>query len=352
MSTIRVLIVDDSLIVRQVLRRELGNFSDIEIVGSAPDPYIARDMIVRLKPDVVTLDLEMPRMDGITFLRKLMRSYPIPVIVVSGLTASGCTLTMEALELGALDVIGKPSFSPENEEGLKEFAQQLYDKIRGAALARIGAAHDSIRKRRASPAISRLAASPETLRGRIIAIGASTGGTDAIREVLREMPLNCPPIVIVQHMPENFTAAFARRLDSACEIEVLESKTGMEARPGRAIIANGGLHLILRQKSTGNYVVENREGPPVCRHRPSVEVLFNSVAKAAGDKAVGVMMTGMGADGATGMLNMRQAGAHTIAQDEESCVVFGMPKEAIKLNAVEKVVSLDKIVQTVFSFLH
>lgn len=346
---IKTLIVDDSLIVRQVLRRELGAYPDIDIVGSAPDPYVARDLIVKLKPDVITLDLEMPRMDGITFLRKLMKSYPLPVVVVSGLTPSGCALSMEALELGAVDVVEKPSFT--DQADLKEFSVLLYDKVKAAAKARVHAAGDSIRRSRVTPRLSRYNVSDPALRNKIIAVGASTGGTEAIKDFLSMLPEGCPPVVIVQHMPENFTAAFSNRLDQSCpNIEVLESRTGMEAIPGRAIIANGGLHMVVRRKSGGGYVVENREGPLVCRHRPSVEVLFNSVAKSAGPDAVGVIMTGMGADGANGLLNMRTAGARTVAQDEESCVVFGMPKEAIKLNAAEKIVSLDKIVQTVFSF--
>lgn len=347
---IKTLIVDDSLIVRQVLRRELGAYPDIEIVGSAPDPYVARDLIVKLKPDVITLDLEMPRMDGITFLRKLMKSYPVPVVVVSGLTPSGCALSMEALECGAVDVVEKPSFTDQTD--LKDFSLLLYDKLKAAAKARVSAAHDSIRRSRAQPRVTNLNVAQSTLFNKIIAVGASTGGTEAIKDFLTTLPANCPPVVIVQHMPENFTSAFSRRLDQSCEnIEVLESKTGMEAIPGRAIIANGGLHMIIRKKAGGaGYVVENREGPLVCRHRPSVEVLFNSVAKVAGKDAVGVIMTGMGADGANGLLNMRNSGARTIAQDEESCVVFGMPKEAIKLNAAERIVSLDKIAQTVFSF--
>lgn len=347
---IKTLIVDDSLIVRQVLRRELSAYPDIDIVGSAPDPYVARDLIVKLKPDVLTLDLEMPRMDGITFLRKLMKSFPLPVVVVSGLTPTGCALSMEALEVGAVDVIEKPSFS--DQADLKDFSLLLYDKIKAAARARVGAAHASIRRARATPRVSSHNMTPAMMRNKIIAVGASTGGTEAIKDFLQMLPENSPPVVIVQHMPENFTAAFSRRLDQCCpNIEVLESQTGMEAIPGRAIIANGGLHMIIRKKAGGlGYVVENREGPLVCRHRPSVEVLFNSAAKVAGADAIGVIMTGMGADGAGGLLNMRNAGAHTIAQDEDSCVVFGMPKEAIKLNAAEKIVSLDKIVQTVFSF--
>lgn len=346
---IKTLIVDDSLIVRQVLRRELGAYPDIEIVGSAPDPYVARDLIVKLKPDVITLDLEMPRMDGITFLRKLMKSYPVPVVVVSGLTPTGCALSMEALELGAVDVIEKPSFS--DQADLKDFSLLLYDKVKAAAKAKVGAASASLRRMRSEPRRVAFDVSAPALRNKIIAVGASTGGTEALKDFLQMLPQGCPPVVIVQHMPENFTAAFARRLDESCpNIEVLESKTGMEAIPGRAIIANGGLHMIVRRKSSGGYMIENREGPLVCRHRPSVEVLFNSVAKSAAADAVGVIMTGMGADGANGLLNMRNAGARTIAQDEESCVVFGMPKEAIKLNAAERVVSLDKIVQTVFSF--
>ncbi len=342
---IRTLVVDDSLIVRQILRRELTKDSSIEVVGTAPDPYVARDKILELKPDVVTLDLEMPRMDGITFLRKLMKSYPLPVVVVSGLTPSGCSLSMEALELGAVDVIEKPSFS--EGSALHEFSMRLCDKVKAAATAKISKARHVPRARPAATVRDTSKRYP----GKIIAIGASTGGTEALREVLVDMPENCPPIVIVQHMPENFTQAFASRLNSTCTIEVLEATNGMEACPGRAIIANGGLHLTLRNRGATGYIVDTPSGELVCRHRPSVEVLFNSVAKVAGSNAIGVILTGMGADGANGLLNMRNAGAHTIAQDEESCVVFGMPKEAIKLDAAERVVPLDKVVQNVFSFL-
>ncbi len=352
---IKVLVVDDSAIVRNVLTREIDRDPDIEVVGGAPDAYIARNKIVKMQPDVVTLDIEMPKMDGITFLRKLMAVYPIPVIVVSGVTPKGCAASLEALELGAIDVMEKPSFSAEDE--LHEFSMRLCDKIRGAA-----SAGNKLKKRAEKAASSPLAKAREAAAERvttpslpkatnkIICIGASTGGTEALKEVLVRMPVNCPGIVIVQHMPENFTSAFADRLNRQCAIEVLECESGLEVKPGRAIIAHGDTHTVVQRASTG-VIVQRRDGPLVCRHRPSVEVLFNSAAKVLGSQAVGVILTGMGADGAGGLKNMRDAGAHTIAQDEESCVVFGMPKEAIKLGGAEKIAPLGRIPEAIFSFL-
>lgn len=341
MDKIRVLVVDDSLIVRRILAREIGADPDMDVIGGAEDPYVARDMIIEQKPDVITLDLEMPRMDGLTFLRKLMKSLPIPVIVVSGLTPKGCALSMEALEIGALEVMEKPAF--DEPSALRDFSMRLCDKIRAAARARL---------RRPSPTP---AATPSVRpgggrgAGHLIAVGASTGGTEAIKQFLMAMPPDAPPIAIVQHMPEHFTNAFARRLNDSCAIEVREAEHGMPLGRGRAVIAHGNLHLLVQRSATG-FAVETKDGPLVCRHRPSVEVLFNSVAKAAGSRGVGVILTGMGSDGAQGLKTMRDAGAHTIAQDEASCVVFGMPKEAIRLDAAEAVVSLDKIPQKVFSF--
>ncbi len=335
-KTIKVLVVDDSSIIRNFLTTELNKDPDIEVVATASDPYIARDKIVKLKPDVITLDIEMPRMDGLTFLKKLMKFYPLPVIMVSAYTEQGCTTTLNALESGAVDVMLKPSSSDKNS--MADLSIQLIDKVKAAARVKM-LSKEALKKRApASPLSQGLVKSAE----KIIAIGASTGGTEALREVLSRMPPNSPGIMVVQHMPENFTAAFAQRLNTQCSIEVREAKNGDTLKPGLALIAPGSDHLLLK-KTGSRYFAELKRAPLVCRHRPSVEVLFNSVTKYAGEKAIGVIMTGMGNDGAQGLLNLRQAGGRTIAQDEASCVVFGMPKEAIKLGGVEKTTSLRKI---------
>ncbi|MGD9157446.1 MAG: chemotaxis response regulator protein-glutamate methylesterase [Desulfobacteraceae bacterium] len=337
-TDIKVLVVDDSAVVRKVFSEELSKERGIQVVGTAPDPYVARDKIVRLKPDVITLDIEMPRMDGITFLRKLMRYYPMPVIIVSSLTEKGGKLAMEALSEGALEVISKPSAS----YSVGNMSIQLADKIRAVA-------HVSVdRSRQVSTQestedrnlISSRALSATT--NKIIAIGASTGGTEAIKKVLTAMPPNSPGIVIVQHMPAQFTASFADRLDTLCEISVKEAKDGDSISNGRALIAPGNFHMLLK-RSGARYYVQVKKGPLVHHQRPAVDVLFKSVADYAGANALGIIMTGMGADGAEGMLKMKQAGASTLAQDEKSCVVFGMPKEAIKLDAVDRVVSIGQI---------
>ncbi len=332
----RVLVVDDSAVVRKVFSEELSKERDIEVVGTAPDPYVARDKIVKLKPDVVTLDIEMPRMDGITFLKKLMRYHPMPVIIVSSLTQKGSQLALEALSLGAVEVISKPSGS----YSVGEMTVQLADKIRAAARARLPSEVkvDTQVKSAPTPGLKALASTTN----KIIAIGASTGGTEALKVVLTQMPHNCPGIMVVQHMPAKFTTSFAERLNSLSAIEVREAQDGDAVIPGRALIAPGNYHMLLR-RSGANYYVKIKQGPMVHHQRPSVDVLFKSVAEYAGGNAVGVILTGMGADGAQGLLEMKQAGAKTIAQDEKSCVVFGMPKEAIKKGAVDKVVPLDEI---------
>lgn len=350
---IKVVVVDDSAVVRNVLTRELQKDPEIKVVGAAPDAFAARDMIVALKPDVITLDIEMPKMDGITFLRKLMEWYPIPVIIVSGLTPKGCSLSLEALEIGAVDVIEKPALT--NERALADFSTRLIDQVKAASLVRFRKTPQQAAAARPRPAVNLGAPKPtgRTLGRRsskLVAIGASTGGTEALKTVLERMPVDCPPIMIVQHMPGTFTKAFAERLNRQTPIEVLEAEDGMEVKPGRAIIGNGNLHLLIR-KGAGKWHAETREGPLVCRHKPSVEVLFNSFAKHVGANAIGVMLTGMGRDGADAMKNMRDAGARNIAQDEKSCVVFGMPKEAIKAGAVEKIVPLDMVTDSVLSFL-
>jgi len=331
---IRVLVVDDSAIVRKILTQELGKHPGIEIVGAAPDPYIARDKIVALNPDVLTLDVEMPRMDGITFLRKLMKHRPMPVIVLSSLTPQGGKTAMEALEAGAVEVMCKPggSFTVGN------MCDVLVEKIKAASTARIEKRQSSVTQAASRP--QRLSMAETT--NKIFAIGASTGGVQALTRVLSALPANAPGTVVVQHMPAHFTTSFAQRLDTECAVSVKEADDGDRVVPGRVLIAPGGLHMVLC-RSGANYYVALKDGPPVCRQKPSVEVLFNSVAKYAGTNAVGAILTGMGDDGATGLLNMRQAGAHTVAQDEQSCVVFGMPKEAIARGGAEEIVSLDRV---------
>ncbi len=331
---IRVLIVDDSAVVRQVLSKALSKESDIEVVGTATDPFVARDKIVKLKPDVITLDIEMPRMDGITFLRKLMQHHPMPVIILSSLTRKGGELGLQAIEAGAVEVLSKPggSFS------VGEMGEQLAEKIRAAARAR----PVSRQKTAKAEAPERVAATNLDLTNKIVAIGASTGGTEAIREVLVRLPPTVPGIVIVQHMPPRFTTAFAERLNGICAFEVREGQDGDSVYPGRCLIAPGNFHMLLR-RSGARYYVNVKTGPMVHHQRPAVDVLFRSVAKAAGRNAVGVILTGMGADGAEGLKLMREAGSYTIGQDEATCVVYGMPKAAYEMGAVEKVLPLDKI---------
>ena len=333
---IRVLIVDDSATARAVLKEILNAASDIEVVGVAPDAYAARDKIVQLKPDVICLDVEMPRMDGITFLRKLMHYYPVPVIMVSSLTRRGAQTTFDALEAGAIDFVAKPHSNI--YDGADEIKKELVEKVRMAAKARYKVASTP---KPAPPAQPLTYALSETTN-KIIAIGASTGGTEALKEVLVRMPANAPGIIIVQHMPASFTGPFAERLNGLCEVEVKEAKNGDTVGIGKALIAPGDYHMVLR-RSGARYYVEVGSGEKVSGHRPSADVLFNSVAKTAGANAIGIIMTGMGGDGAKGMLHMHQAGAKTIAQDEKTCVVFGMPKVAIELGGVDHIVPLQEI---------
>jgi two-component system chemotaxis response regulator CheB len=335
---IRVLIVDDSAVVRQVLTSGLSKFDDVEVVGSAPDPYVAREKIAKLRPDVLTLDIEMPRMDGLTFLEKLMAHHPMPVIVVSSLAPRNSDNAMRALALGAVELVGKPS----SQFSAPDVERQLIRAVRAAATAKFD--------RRARPAThtaAKPALAPISLQTthKIIAIGASTGGTQAIEAVLREWPANAPGTVIVQHMPEGFTEAFANRLNQVCQVEVRQAQHQDRIVPGTVLIAPGGQQHLLLERSGANYQVILKEGPPVNYHRPSVDVLFQSVARHAGKNATGVILTGMGGDGAKGLLAMRETGAFTVAQDEPSCVVFGMPKEAIKLGAACKVTSLSQVAQ-------
>lgn len=341
---IKVLVVDDSAIVRKIFTEELSKAPDIQVVGSAPDPYVARDKIVELKPDVMTLDIEMPRMDGITFLKKVMAKRPMPVIVVSSLTPKGSAMAMEALENGAIEVLAKPggSFS------VGEMGAQLADKIRAASKARF------FKRVIPTPAsagtVHMRSASITQTTNKVVAIGSSTGGTEALTQILTRMPPGSPGIVIAQHMPANFTRTFADRLNTLCQLRVKEAEDNDSVVPGTCLIAPGNYHMLLR-RSGARYYVEVKTGPLVHHQRPAVDVLFNAVAKYAGANAVGVILTGMGADGAAGIKAMKEAGAKTIAQDEESSVVFGMPKEAIKTGCVDKVLSLKKIPQGIMDMI-
>lgn len=332
----RVLIVDDSALVRRVLAEGLARYPDIEVVGTASDPYIARERIVQLTPDVVTLDIEMPRMDGLSFLSKLMRHYPIPVIVVSSLTTEHSDTALRALALGAIGVIAKPG----SLTATADVADELAKAIRVAATARVQRPIDFVegvlKPRRP---IAQLDAAQQ-----VIAIGASTGGTQAIEAVLRQFPSDAPGTVIVQHMPEHFTASFARRLNEQCSIHVREACDGDVIAAGLALIAPGDKHLMIQSSGT-HWVARVKDGPRIHHQRPAVDVLFQSIARAAGGRAVGALLTGMGADGARGLLAMRDAGAHTIAQDQDSCVVYGMPREAVRMEAAVEVLPLDRIAQ-------
>ncbi len=346
---IKVLIVDDSAVVRQTLSEILSSDPEIEVVGTAPDPFIAAAKIRREVPDVLTLDIEMPRMDGITFLQRIMSQHPIPVVICSSLTGAGSETAMKAIESGAVEIIHKPYL------GARRFFEEsrihIIDVVKAAAMVK-----DKKLKRMDSkglcPAPKLTADAVLSKPGsqlsmvktteKVVAAGASTGGTEALRLLLEAMPADCPGLAIVQHMPEHFTAAFSRRLDGLCAIEVKEAENGDPILRGRALIAPGGRHMLVK-RSGARYYVEIKDGPLVCRHRPSVDVLFRSAARYAGSNAIGVILTGMGDDGAKGLLEMKEAGASTIAQDEESSVVFGMPKEAIKLGAADQVLPLESI---------
>lgn len=343
---IKVLIVDDSAVVRQALVSILEKDRGIKVIGHAMDPIFAMEKMAKDWPDVILLDVEMPRMDGITFLRKIMAERPTPVIICSSLTAKGAETTMQALSAGAFTIFTKPTLGVKNY--LEDASQDLVTAVRAAAGARMSRLPSLHPPMSAPPKLTADAVLAPGLEAMAVttdiftAIGTSTGGTQALEFVLAQLPRTCPGIVVVQHMPERFTAAFAERLDSICEISVREARTGDRVLPGRALIAPGGKHLVIK-RSGAQYLAEVVSAPPVNRHCPSVDVLFRSVAKYAGKNARGVIMTGMGDDGARGLLEMKQAGAHTLAQDEESCVVFGMPKEAIKLGAVDRVVPLQQI---------
>jgi two-component system, chemotaxis family, protein-glutamate methylesterase/glutaminase len=340
-SRIRVLIVDDSAIVRKVLTDALSGERDIEVVGTAPDPYVARDKILALKPDVLTLDIEMPRMDGVTFLKKLMHYRPMPVIVISSLGIASSRTALQALEAGAIDVLAKPG----GPQSVGELRLTLASRIRVARIARLQPSRQMPSQLPQPPAASiPIPSQPAQAfpSSSVIAIGASTGGTEAVRSVLAGLPKNCPGVVIAQHIPAVFSRSFANRLNEICAIQVREAKDGDKLEPGLALIAPGNFHMLLRRASSG-YRIEIKHGPLVCFQRPAVDVLFHSVAEAAGPFATAAILTGMGSDGVNGMLAMKKAGARTIAQDEETCVVFGMPKEAIKAGAVDRILPLSAI---------
>jgi len=339
---IRTLIVDDSALARKIITESLAHDPDIEVIGVAVDPYVARDKILALNPDVLTLDIEMPRMDGLTFLKLIMKHRPMPVIIMSSLTTAGSAKAIEALEAGAVDIIGKPNGSFSAHEDCAKLAA----KIKAAAAARLAPSADrpaftpAAAVTKIAPPIATAPLSPSR---NLILMGASTGGTEALKSILTALPANIPGICIVQHIPAHFSLSFANRLNELCPFEVREAKTGDRVQPGLALIAPGGHHLLLRWTGT-HYLVQLNDGPMVHHQRPAVDVMFDSAIKAgASQETLGIILTGMGSDGATGLLKLRQAGASTIAQNEASCVVFGMPREAIKLGAAQHILPLDQI---------
>jgi two-component system chemotaxis response regulator CheB len=351
-NKIKVLIVDDSAVVRQALQSILSSDEQIEVLGTAADPFFAAKKIAKDLPDVITLDIEMPRMNGLTFLRKLMAQHPVPVVVISSLTENGTETALKALEYGAVEIVTKPQMH--TREFIEESKIRICDAVKAASKARIS--RKSINK--SSVVEPKLSADAVLLPFHkhsmikttdiVVAVGASTGGTDALQVLLQAIPPDVPGIVIVQHMPENFTRSFANRLNEICRINVKEAENGDSVTRGKALIAPGNKHMLLK-RSGAHYYVEIQEGPLVNRHRPSVDVLFRSTAKYAGSNAVGIIMTGMGDDGARGLLEMKEAGAKTIAQDEKSCVVFGMPKEAINMGAALMIIPLEKIAGQLFN---
>ncbi len=352
--TIRVLVIDDSAVMRKLLAELINSAPDIEAVGSAPDAHSARELIKTLNPDVLTLDVQMPKMDGIEFLERLMRLRPMPVVMVSSFTEAGSETTLRALELGAVDFIGKPRM--DSAQSTEEYAQELLDKIRAAHGARVRRNATlsppplSPQPPPAAAHVPRSAGRPAQAGSRIVFVGASTGGTEALKDFLMGIPEDCPPVMIVQHMPETFTASFAKRLDTLCPPRVIEAQGGERLESGTVYVAPGHSHMVVRRNAAG-YVTELQKTPPVNRHRPSVDVLFDSAAELIGRYAVGVILTGMGKDGAQGLLRMRQAGARTFGQDEASCVVYGMPREAALVGAVEEVVPLDAMSRRVLNAL-
>ncbi|MCR4471673.1 chemotaxis response regulator protein-glutamate methylesterase [Burkholderia sp. SCN-KJ] len=348
---IKVLCVDDSALIRSLMTEIINSQPDMTVCATAPDPLVARELIKQHNPDVLTLDVEMPRMDGLDFLEKLMRLRPMPVVMVSSLTERGSEITLRALELGAVDFVTKPRVGI--RDGMLDYAEKLADKIRAASRARVrqapqpqAAAARTASGQPAAPMVNNPLVSTEKL----IIIGASTGGTEAIREVLTPLPPDAPAVLIAQHMPPGFTKSFAQRLNGLCRIAVKEAEHGERVLPGHAYIAPGHAHLLLA-RSGANYIAQLSDEPPVNRHRPSVDVLFRSAAQHAGKNAIGVILTGMGRDGAAGLLDMKRAGAHTFAQDEASCIVFGMPREAIALGGADEVAPLAEMSRRVMARL-
>jgi two-component system chemotaxis response regulator CheB len=341
MGKIKVVIIDDSSLVRKVLTETIDSTNDMVVVGAAPNPYIGRDMIVKFKPDVLLLDIEMPKMDGLTFLEKLMTHYPMPVIVVSSLGENGGEVALKALELGALEVIKKPGAS----YAIKDMKEQLIDRIRIASKVKSfpKLKFDKNNLKKKNKAMIRTT-------NKVVAIGASTGGTIALTDLLSKLPANIPPILIVQHMPEGFTNKFAERLNTICKFEVKEAQNGDYVISGRALIAPGNKHMTIKREGA-NYLIEINNGPLIFHQRPSVEVLFYSMAQFVGKNAVGVILTGMGKDGAKGILEMKKNGAYTIAQDEKSCIVFGMPKEAISLGGIDDILPLSDIPFAIMKYI-
>ncbi|MBI3903641.1 MAG: chemotaxis response regulator protein-glutamate methylesterase [Nitrosomonadales bacterium] len=341
---IKVLVIDDSALIRSILQEVINSYPDMEAVGAASQPLQAREMIKTLNPDVLTLDVEMPQMDGLTFLEKLMRLRPMPVLMISSLTERGSEAALRALELGAVDFLPKPKMGI--VDGIQGYADEIAEKIRVAYKTKPRQRGGAPSAREALPALG----NPISTTEKIIAVGSSTGGTEAIKEFLIRMPSDAPGIVITQHMPEAFTKSFANRLDGLCKIRVSEAVDNERVLPGHAYIAPGHSHLLLK-RSGANYMTQLSQSDPVNHHRPSVDVLFRSVAQCAGKNAIGVMLTGMGKDGAVAMLEMRQAGAYNLAQDEASCVVFGMPREAIAVGAVDEVAPITEMTQRVLNRL-
>jgi len=351
MRKIKIIIIDDSALIRSVLKEIINSQPDMEVVGAAPDPIIAREMIRNLSPDVITLDVEMPKMDGLDFLERLMRLRPMPVLMISTLTEKGSEVTLRALELGAVDFIAKPKI--DIQHGMQAYAEEIVAKLRASSKARV---RPLVPKLSISPSNNADAVLPKMSQKlssteKILVFGASTGGTEALKEVLMQLPPDCPGIVIAQHMPEGFTKSFAARLDNLCKINVKEAEHGDRILPGHAYLAPGHSHLLLA-RSGSNYICELSQAEPVNRHRPSVDVLFRSAANSAGRNAIGIILTGMGKDGALGLKEMHSAGAHTFAQDEASCVVFGMPKEAIAQGGVDEVVPLKDMATAIIDYLN